>query len=117
MGWPKYVRLQRQKRIMLCRLKVPPTIAQFNQTIDKNQATSLLRLCKKYMPETREAKKNRLMEMAQHKKQGDKEQKNKEATGLEVRFEPCHDSRGGKGGQARSYRPRRRPHRAGVLAA
>merc|ERR1719161_3104400 len=75
--WPKYVRLQRQKRIMLCRLKVPPTIAQFSQTIDKNQATSLLRLCKKYMPETREAKKNRLMEMAQQKKGGDKEQKSK----------------------------------------
>jgi len=75
--WPKYVRLQRQKRIMLCRLKVPPTIAQFNQTIDKNQATSLLRLCKKYMPETREAKKNRLMEMAQHKKDGGKDEKTK----------------------------------------
>merc|ERR1712226_738848 len=31
---------------------------------------SVLKLCKKYMPETREAKKNRLMEMAQQKKAG-----------------------------------------------
>jgi len=68
--WPKYVRLQRAKRIMLCRLKVPPTINQFQMTIDKNQAGNLLKLCKKYQPETREAKKSRLVEMAQQKKDG-----------------------------------------------
>merc|ERR1719379_2094596 len=56
--WPKYVRLQRAKKIMLMRLKVPPAINQFNSTIDKNQAAHVLKLCKKYMPETREAKKN-----------------------------------------------------------
>jgi len=58
--WPKYVRLQRMKKIMLMRLKVPPAINQFNLAIDKNQAASVLRLMKKYMPETREAKKNNL---------------------------------------------------------
>merc|ERR1712054_222226 len=68
--WPKYVRLQRMKKIMLMRLKVPPAINQFNCTIDKNQAAHVLKLCKKYMPETREAKKNRLMEMATQKKAG-----------------------------------------------
>jgi len=69
--WPKYVRLQRMKKIMLMRLKVPPAINQFNSAIDKNQAANVLKLCKKYMPETREAKKNRLMEMAQQKKEGE----------------------------------------------
>merc|ERR1712072_222512 len=69
--WPKYVRLQRAKKIMLMRLKVPPAINQFNCAIDKNQAAHVLKLCKKYMPETREAKKNRLMEMAQQKKAGE----------------------------------------------
>merc|ERR1719389_209354 len=69
--WPKYVRLQRMKKIMLMRLKVPPSINQFNCAIDKNQAAHVLKLCKKYMPETREAKKNRLMEMAQQKKAGE----------------------------------------------
>merc|ERR1712187_41910 len=69
--WPKYVRLQRMKKIMLMRLKVPPALNQFNCTIDKNQAAHVLKLCKKYMPETREAKKNRLMEMAQQKKAGE----------------------------------------------
>jgi len=68
--WPKYVRLQRMKRVMLMRLKVPPAINQFSMAIDKNQASNVLRLCKKYMPETREAKKARLVEMAQQKKDG-----------------------------------------------
>jgi large subunit ribosomal protein L7Ae len=68
--WPKFVRLQRKKRIMMVRVKVPPAINQFNMTIDKNQAAAVLRLCKKYMPESREAKKNRLMEMAQKRKDG-----------------------------------------------
>lgn len=38
MKWPKYVRVQRQKRILMMRLKVPPVIAQFNTTIDKNES-------------------------------------------------------------------------------
>merc|ERR1711920_959308 len=58
------------KKVMLMRLKVPPAINQFNSACDKNQAASLFRLLKKYQPETREAKKNRLMEMAQQKKDG-----------------------------------------------
>merc|ERR1719310_2278871 len=74
--FPKYVRLQRMKRIMLMRLKVPPAINQFNMAIDKNQAGQLLRLCKKYQPETKEAKKARLLEMATQKKAG-KETKTK----------------------------------------
>merc|ERR1711879_1124018 len=68
--WPKFVRLQRMKKIMLMRLKVPPALNQFNMAIDKNQATTLLKLLKKYEPETAEAKKARLMEMAQQKKDG-----------------------------------------------
>merc|ERR1719162_1029678 len=52
------------------RLKVPPAINQFNMGMDKNQASQLLRLCKKYEPETRTTKKARLLEMAQQKKAG-----------------------------------------------
>ena len=33
--WPKYIRLQRQKTILYQRLKVPPSINQFTQTLDK----------------------------------------------------------------------------------
>lgn len=35
--WPKYIRIQRQKRILLQRLKVPPALHQFSKTIDRNQ--------------------------------------------------------------------------------
>jgi len=33
--WPKYIRLQRQKAILMKRLKVPPPINQFTQTLDR----------------------------------------------------------------------------------
>ena len=58
--WPKYVRIQRQKRILMMRLKSPPALNQFTQTVDKNQAATLLKLLAKYSPETRKEKKDRL---------------------------------------------------------
>lgn len=48
--WPEYVRLQRQKVILQRRLKVPPAIAQFSHTLDKNTATQLFKLLDKYVP-------------------------------------------------------------------
>ena len=33
--WPRYVQIQRKKRILLRRLKVPPAVAQFFETLDK----------------------------------------------------------------------------------
>lgn len=33
--WPKYVRLQRQRAVLVQRLKVPPPINQFRQTLDR----------------------------------------------------------------------------------
>jgi len=58
--WPEYVRLQRQKVILSQRLKVPPAIAQFSHTLDKNTATQLFKLLNKYRPETKQEKKTRL---------------------------------------------------------
>lgn len=58
--WPRNVRLQRQKKILLQRLKVPPAIEQFSNTLDKNQAAELFKLLVKYQPETKEAKAARL---------------------------------------------------------
>merc|ERR1712137_1005035 len=68
--WPKYIRLQRQRRILYKRLKVPPSINQFNQTLDKNTAAQLLRLASKYAPETKEAKRARLQAAAKAKVEG-----------------------------------------------
>jgi large subunit ribosomal protein L7Ae len=87
--WPEYVRLQRQKVILNKRLKVclplfrfvkfyscaqvPPAIAQFGQTLDKNTATQLFQLLNKYKPESKQEKKARLLSEAENReKKGDK---------------------------------------------
>ena len=62
--WPEYVRLQRQKVILHQRLKVPPAIAQFSHTLDKNTATQLFKLLNKYRPESTQEKKARLQAAA-----------------------------------------------------
>jgi large subunit ribosomal protein L7Ae len=63
--WPEYVRLQRQKKILKERLKVPPALAQFTHVLDKNTATSLFKLLNKYRPETSQEKKARLVKEAE----------------------------------------------------
>jgi len=68
--WPKYIQLQRKKRILLQRVKVPPCLAQFNAGVDKNMATKLLTFLKKYAPETKAQKKERLVQLAAEKKAG-----------------------------------------------
>ena len=62
--WPEYVRLQRQKKVLNLRLKVPPAIAQFQNVLDKNLATQTFRLLNKYRPETKVEKKERLTKEA-----------------------------------------------------
>lgn len=62
--WPKYVRLQRQKQVLMKRLKIPPSINQFNLALDKNTATQLFRLLHKYRPENKAQKKERLTKLA-----------------------------------------------------
>ncbi|MDN4163623.1 hypothetical protein, partial [Nocardioides abyssi] len=48
--WPKYIRIQRQKSVLQKRLKVPPPINQFTQTLDKQTATQLFKVLEKYRP-------------------------------------------------------------------
>merc|ERR1712110_61632 len=63
--WPQYIRLQRQRSVLLKRLKVPPPINQFTQTLDKQTSTQLFKLLEKYRPETKQEKKNRLKQRAE----------------------------------------------------
>jgi large subunit ribosomal protein L7Ae len=79
--WPKYINLQRKKQVLLKRLKVPPMINQFSNTLNKNQATELLKLVKKYSPETPQQKKQRLQKVAEAKAAG-KESKEEKPLGL-----------------------------------
>ncbi|EAL68632.1 hypothetical protein ACTFIW_002326 [Dictyostelium discoideum] len=63
--WPRYIKLQRQRRVLLKRLKVPPTINQFTRVFDKNTAVHLFKLLDKYRPEEASVKKARLLKIAE----------------------------------------------------
>ncbi|CAD2106912.1 60S ribosomal protein L7-3, putative [Plasmodium vinckei] len=62
--WPKHLRLQRKKKILLQRLKVPPAINQFNYTLSKSQTQDLMNFLKEYKPESKSEKKERLLQKA-----------------------------------------------------
>lgn len=72
--WPAYVRLQRQRKILHMRLKVPPAIAQFNNTLDRNNAAQLFKFLNKYRPETKAEKKERLTKEATAESEGKKKE-------------------------------------------
>jgi len=62
--WPRYIRIARQKKILMNRLKVPPALNQFRTVLDKNANGSLYKLLMKYRPEERMAKRVRLTKIA-----------------------------------------------------
>jgi len=68
--WPKYVRLQRQKKMLYQRLRVPPSINQFKHTLDKQTAVQLFKFLDKYRPETKQGKKLRLRRRAEERAKG-----------------------------------------------
>nr|XP_016499033.1 PREDICTED: 60S ribosomal protein L7a-2-like [Nicotiana tabacum] len=68
--WPQVVRIQRKRRILKQRLKVPPALNQFSKTLDKNLATNLFKMLLKYRPEDKAAKKERLLKRAQAEAEG-----------------------------------------------
>jgi len=65
--WPKYVVLQRQKRVLERRLKVPPTLNQFRKTLDAQTQKELVKFAAKYRPEDRKTRRNRLRKEASEK--------------------------------------------------
>jgi len=65
--WPHYVRIQRQKRVLLKRLRVPPAIAQFTRVASKPLAARIVKFLENYKPEDEQAKKKRLREAAANK--------------------------------------------------
>lgn len=68
--WPKYIRLQRQKAVLLKRLKIPPPVNQFRTALDKQTATQLFKLMDKYRPETKQQKTERLRARAEARAAG-----------------------------------------------
>jgi len=66
--WPRYILLQRKRRVLNLRLKVPPSINQFTNTVDTNTAANIFKLLNKYRPEEKTDKKKRLLVAAQARK-------------------------------------------------
>ena len=75
--FPRYVQLQRQKRILMKRLKCPPALAQFFDPLDKDTFRKIFRILQKYSPETRKEKKERLKEEAKEKMKDKKKNEGK----------------------------------------
>jgi large subunit ribosomal protein L7Ae len=73
--FPRYVQLQRQKRILMKRLKCPPALAQFFDPLDKDACKKVYKLLESYAPETKKEKKERLQKEAKDKVKGKKEKK------------------------------------------
>merc|ERR1719162_1255659 len=70
--WPRYIKIQRQRKILYTRLKVPPQIAQFTRCLSKDQAREVFSLLNKYKPEAAADKKARIKAAAQAKAAGQK---------------------------------------------
>merc|ERR1711977_605538 len=68
--WPKYIRIQRSRRILYQRIKIPPAINQFKQTFDKRAASQLFRLLNQLKPETKAQKAERIGDAAAKKAAG-----------------------------------------------
>ena len=75
--FPRYVQLQRQKRILMKRLKCPPALAQFFDPLDKDTFRKIFRILQKYSPESRKEKKERLKEEAKEKMKDEKKKEGK----------------------------------------
>jgi len=65
--WPKYIKLQRQRVVLMRRLKVPPAVNQFRFVLDTVSKKTLFRLVHKYAPESKLARKQRLKQLAEQK--------------------------------------------------
>jgi len=68
--WPKYVLIQRKRAILKKRLKIPPSIYQFSQALDKPTAHQLLKFMEKYRPEKKHERKLRLKQRAAQRVEG-----------------------------------------------
>merc|ERR1712093_235395 len=72
--------MQRQKRVLYQRLRVPPAVNQFSKTLMANQSKNLWRLLAKYSPETKKDKVTRLKAAAEMKVAGKEVPTNKPLT-------------------------------------
>jgi len=68
--WPKYVRVQRQRKVLSERLKIPPAVNIFTKSADKNLTSSIFKILMKYRPAGKALKKERLIARAESESKG-----------------------------------------------
>jgi large subunit ribosomal protein L7Ae len=64
MRWPTFVTRQRKKRVLQRRLKIPASVNQFSQVLDRSTRNELMKVLKKYAPETRKERSQRIAKAA-----------------------------------------------------
>lgn len=69
--WPRYIKIQRQRRVLMQRLKVPPALNQFNCALDRSQTGQITRLLQKYRPESAAERTARLTAEARKREAGE----------------------------------------------
>lgn len=67
MRWPRFVTVQRKKRVLQRRLKTPPALNQFTKTLGRTTRTEVFKLLKQYKPETRAQRRARVKAAAEQK--------------------------------------------------
>eukprot|EP00088_Acartia_fossae_P039557 TRINITY_DN41183_c0_g1_i1.p1 TRINITY_DN41183_c0_g1~~TRINITY_DN41183_c0_g1_i1.p1 ORF type:complete len:280 (+),score=27.16 TRINITY_DN41183_c0_g1_i1:95-934(+) len=68
--WPKYVTLQRQKRIIYERMRIPPSINQFNDVLVNPDRSAVFKLLHNHRPPTKAEKKDQMKEQAKEVAKG-----------------------------------------------
>jgi len=91
--WPKYVRIQRQRKILYQRLKVPPAINQFSNTLTRDVSINLFKLLHKYRPEDKATKKERLKALAESKEAGGADDDKAEKKTIMIKYGINHISK------------------------
>lgn len=65
--WPAYIKRQRQRQVLLKRLRVPPALNQFRHTVDRHNKKELFKFALKYKPESTLERRKRLKDEAEQK--------------------------------------------------
>jgi len=101
------VRLQRQKRVLYQRLRVPPAINQFTHTLSKAHAVQLFALLDKYKPESPSEKRKRQREAAKAIAKDDKEKEKEQQERKEKSKQKAKEKAKAKAKKKEGQKPQR----------
>ena len=77
MKFPRYAKLQRQKKILMKRKKCSPSLAKFFEPLNKDNFKKIFRIIENYSSESKKEKKERFQKEVKEKMKDDKKKKEK----------------------------------------